>query len=75
MDLDLSWRMQDAECAQRCMERISEAAKKLGDVAEELCPRIPRSSVRALGNFLRHEYDRVDPGRVGPAQSRIATGT
>jgi uncharacterized protein with HEPN domain len=49
---------------ERCMERISEAAKKLGDVAENLCPDIPWPSVRALGNFLRHEYDRVDPGRV-----------
>ena len=50
--------------AERCMERISEAAKKLGEVAEELCPSVPWSSVRALGNFLRHEYDRVDPSRV-----------
>jgi uncharacterized protein with HEPN domain len=49
---------------ERCMERISEAAKKLGEVAEQLCPTIPWPSVRALGNFLRHEYDRVDPGRV-----------
>jgi uncharacterized protein with HEPN domain len=49
---------------ERCMERISEAAKKLGELAEELCPTVPWPSVRALGNFLRHEYDRVDPGRV-----------
>jgi uncharacterized protein with HEPN domain len=49
---------------ERCMERISEAAKKLGEVAEELCPTVPWPSVRALGNFLRHEYDRIDPGRV-----------
>ncbi len=49
---------------ERCLERISEAAKELGDVAEELCPDVPWANVRALGNFLRHEYDRVDPGRV-----------
>jgi uncharacterized protein with HEPN domain len=49
---------------ERCMERISEAAKKLGEVAEQLCPTIPWPSMRALGNFLRHEYDRVDPRRV-----------
>lgn len=49
---------------ERCIERASEAAKKPGDVAEQLCPAIPWSSVRALGNFPRHEYDRVDPGRV-----------
>jgi uncharacterized protein with HEPN domain len=45
-------------------QRISEAAKKLGEVAEELCPSVPWPNLRALGNFLRHEYDRVDPGRV-----------
>ncbi len=49
---------------ERCLERISEAAKKLGEVAEQLCPTVPWPNVRALGNFLRHEYDRVDPGRV-----------
>ena len=49
---------------ERCLERISEAAKKLGDMAEELCPDVPWADVRALGNFLRHEYDRVDPARV-----------
>lgn len=49
---------------ERCLERISEAATKLGEAAEELCPTVPWSNVRALGNFLRHEYDRVDPGRV-----------
>jgi uncharacterized protein with HEPN domain len=50
---------------ERCMERISEAAKKPGEVAEQLCPTVPWPSVRALGNFLRHEYDRVDPGAYG----------
>lgn len=49
---------------ERCMERISEAARKLGDVAEHFCPAVPWANVRALGNFLRHEYDRVDPDRV-----------
>lgn len=48
---------------ERCMERISEAARKLGQVAEELCPTVPWPDLRALGNFLRHEYDRIDPGR------------
>ena len=67
---------------ERCLERIGEAAKKLGKVAEELCPTVPWPGLRGLGNFLRHEYDRVDPGRVwgmiegefGPTESRVATG-
>lgn len=33
---------------ERCLERISEAAKKLGGVAEELCPSVPWPNVRAL---------------------------
>jgi uncharacterized protein with HEPN domain len=49
---------------ERCMERISEAARKLGQVAEDLCPDVPWPNVRAAGNFLRHEYDRVDAARV-----------
>ena len=49
---------------ERCMERISEAARKLGELAEELCPTVPWPNVRALRKFLRHDYDRVDAARV-----------
>ncbi len=50
--------------AERCLERISEAARKLGGIAEELCPAIPWPQLRAMGNLLRHEYDRIDIVRV-----------
>jgi uncharacterized protein with HEPN domain len=46
------------------LERISEAARKLGDNAERLRPSIAWAKVRAVGNLLRHEYDRIDIGRV-----------
>ena len=49
---------------ERCLERISEAARKPGDVAETLCPEIPWPQLRAVGNLLRHEYDAVDAARV-----------
>ena len=65
--LDLDGFLEDPKtrnATERCLERISEAAKKLGALAEEMCPNIPWPNVRALGNFLRHEYDRVDPMRV-----------
>jgi len=62
MMLALAFKTRNA--TERCLERISEAAKKLGELAEELCPDVPWSNVRALGNFLRHEYDRVDPAPV-----------
>ena len=56
--------LKTTNATERCLERISEAAKKLGDVAEQLCPGIPWAKVRAVGNVLRHEYDRIDVGRV-----------
>ena len=49
---------------ERCLERISEAAKKLGTAAEDLCPGVPWAKLRGLGNLLRHEYDAVDVQRV-----------
>jgi uncharacterized protein with HEPN domain len=56
--------LKTSDAAERCLERISEAAKKLGGAAEDLCPAVPWAEVRALGNLLRHEYDRVDIARV-----------
>lgn len=43
------------DAVERCLERISEAASKLGPQVEELCPGIPWSQIRAVGNRLRHE--------------------
>lgn len=48
------------DAVERCLERISEAAKKLGSVLEERQPQIPWRSIRGLGNVLRHGYDEVD---------------
>ena len=53
-----------SNAVERCLERISEAAKKLGDVAENLCPGVPWPQIRGVGNLLRHEYDRIDIARV-----------
>ena len=39
---------------------ISEAAIRLGDQAEVLCPGLPWRDIRGIGNWLRHQYDRVD---------------
>ena len=39
---------------------ISEAAVRLGDDAERLCPNLPWRNIRGLGNWLRHQYDNVD---------------
>lgn len=48
------------DAVERCIERICEAAYRLGDLAEELMPGQPWGDIRGMGNRLRHAYDRVD---------------
>lgn len=48
------------DAVERCLERISEAAKKLGSAVEVHHPQVPWRSIRGLGNVLRHMYDAVD---------------
>ncbi len=52
------------DAVERWLERVSEAATKLGDQAEALAPGPPWRAVRAFGNVLRHAYDQVDPARI-----------
>jgi uncharacterized protein with HEPN domain len=49
------------DAVERCLLRISEAAIKLEGSIEAMIPSQPWSAIRAVGNVLRHEYDRVDP--------------
>jgi uncharacterized protein with HEPN domain len=54
----------DRKCqdvVERCVTRISEAASKLAGSIENTIPHQPWSQIRAVGNVLRHEYDRVNP--------------
>lgn len=48
------------DAVERNLQRISEAAIRLGDQAEALCPELPWRDVRGIGNWLRHQYDRID---------------
>jgi uncharacterized protein with HEPN domain len=43
-----------------CFLEISEAAIKLGALAELHEPEIPWSAIRGFGNHLRHTYDEMD---------------
>lgn len=45
---------------ERKLQLITEAAVRLGDQAEVLCPEIAWRDIRGMGNWLRHQYDRVD---------------
>lgn len=48
------------DAVERCLLRISEAAKKLEGTVDELAPDQPWSEIRSLGNVIRHEYDVLD---------------
>ncbi|MGH7182381.1 MAG: HepT-like ribonuclease domain-containing protein, partial [Nitrospiraceae bacterium] len=45
---------------ERKLQIISEAAVRLGDEAERLCPGQPWRDIRGIGNQLRYGYERVD---------------
>jgi uncharacterized protein with HEPN domain len=44
------------DATERCLSRISEAAKKLGPDAALLAAETPWKDIRGLGNHLRHDY-------------------
>jgi uncharacterized protein with HEPN domain len=44
---------------ERCLERICEAAVRLGDRPAQLVPTRPWADIRGMGNRLRHAYDRL----------------
>ena len=50
---------QNQDAIERCLSRISEAAVKLGPLAEELAPSEPWSDIRGIGNWLRHDYPSI----------------
>lgn len=52
------------DAVERCLERISEAAAKLGALAPVLVPGQPWQDIRGLGNRLRHEYDAIREDRL-----------
>lgn len=45
---------------ERKLQIISEAAIRLGDDAEAWCPGLPWRDIRGMGNWLRHQYERVE---------------
>ena len=47
------------DAVERCLERICEAAHRLGDQAALLMPDQPWRDIRGMGNRLRHAYDRI----------------
>jgi uncharacterized protein with HEPN domain len=48
------------DAVERCLERICEAARKLGDALDAKYPEAEFPKLRQLGSVLRHDYDYVD---------------
>ena len=65
------------DAAERCIERIAEAARKLGDSYDRDYPELALPALRQLGSVLRHDYDGVQPillwgfvrDRLGPLET------
>jgi uncharacterized protein with HEPN domain len=48
------------DAVERCLERISEAARKIGDGLDAKYPEVEFQKLRQLGSVLRHDYDELD---------------
>ncbi len=57
-----NWGMQRA--IERGLEIISEASRHIPDDQKALAPEIPWRQIAAIGNLLRHEYQRADSSLV-----------
>ena len=50
------------DASERCLQRITEAAVKLGEEPfAQIAPNVRFASVKGMGNMLRHEYDLINP--------------
>jgi uncharacterized protein with HEPN domain len=49
------------DAVERCLQRISEAARKIGDSLDQKYPAVEFPKLRQLGSILRHDYDDIDP--------------
>ena len=54
-----------------CFLEISEAASKLGALAELHEPDLPWGAIRGFGNNLRHRYDEIDLNAIERAVADI----
>jgi uncharacterized protein with HEPN domain len=48
----------------RCLEIISEGSRRLSNELKAPHPRMPGREMAAAGNFYRHNYEDVLPGRI-----------
>ena len=47
------------DAVERCLQRISEAASRLGPYVDDIYPEAPWKDARGIGNILRRKYDQI----------------
>ena len=62
------------DAVERCLERICEAAARLGARGPALMPSQPWAAMRGMGNRLRHAYHRIDAGVIWETTRRDLPG-
>ena len=62
------------DAVERCLERVCEAAHRLGTQATDLMPDQPWSDIRGMGNRLRHAYHRISLEVIWNAVQRDLPG-
>lgn len=45
------------DAVERCLERIAEAARKIGEALDSKYPAVEFAKLRQFGSVLRHDYD------------------
>ena len=49
------------DAVERCLERIAEAARKIGGQYDEAYPELNLHALRQFGSALRHDYGSIQP--------------
>jgi uncharacterized protein with HEPN domain len=62
------------DAVERCLQRISEAAYKLGSYLDDLYPEARWKAARGVGNPLRHQYDRISDREIWEGVLRTLPG-
>lgn len=60
------------DAVERCLERISEAARKMADRLDAKYPDVEFNKLRQLGSALRHDYGDVSVELIWGARERLA---
>ena len=58
------------DAVERCLQRISEAARRMGDALDAKHPQLELAKLRQFGSVLRHDHGGVDADLIWSAVTR-----